>query len=156
MATSLRPAQSRHEEFLFSVSASTRAAEMDLVDWNTTQKEAFLRMQFRSQDQYYKENYPSAEYQIIMVDGHRAGRLYVHKREEEIRIIDISLLPEYRGQGVGSHDLNQILEEAKKNNLSVTIHVESFNPVLHLYERLGFCLVEDKGIYYFMKWSPVM
>jgi hypothetical protein len=38
--------------------------------------------------------------------------------------------------------------------LPATIHVERFNPALHLYERLGFRLAEDKGVYYFMKWLP--
>ena len=131
-----------------------RADEMDLVDWNTTQKEALLRMQFCSQDQYYREIYPSAEYQVILLDGQPVGRLYIHRRDDEIHIMHISLLPEFRGWGIGSSLMNQILEEATKNNLPVTIRVERFNPALHLYQRLGFRLAEDKGVYYFMKWLP--
>ena len=72
MAISLRPALPGDEEFLFSVYASTGADEMALVDWNKTQKESFLRMQFNSQDQFYKANYPSAEYQLILLSGHPA------------------------------------------------------------------------------------
>ena len=68
--------------------------------------------------------------------------------------MDISLLPEHRGQGIGSTLLTKILSDAANNNLQVTIHVERFNPALRFYERLGFRLAEDKGVYYFMKWSP--
>jgi len=154
MTISLRAAMTGDKEFLFSVYASTRAAEMNLVDWDTSQKDSFLRAQFKLQDQYYKANYSDALYQAILMDGQPIGRLYIDRKAEEIRIMDIALLPEYRGQGIGSHLLKQILEEATTKNLPVTIHVERFNPALHLYERLGFCLAEDKGVYLFMKWSP--
>ena len=154
MIITLRPALSGDDEFLFSVYASTRANEMELVDWSPTQKEAFLRMQFRAQDQFYRANYLGVEYSIILKDDQPIGRLYVHRQSEEIRIMDIALLPEFRNQGIGSSLLNEILEEAFKNHLPVTIHVERFNPAIHLYERLGFRLVEDRGVYYFMRWLP--
>jgi ribosomal protein S18 acetylase RimI-like enzyme len=153
---SLRPALPGDDEFLFSVYASTRAEEMELVNWTTTQKEAFLRLQFRAQDLFYRENYAGAEYWVIQQDDQPAGRLYVQRREDEIRIMDISLLPEFRRRGIGSSLLNQVLGEAAKSNLPVTIHVERFNPALDLYKRLGFRVQEDKGIYLFMKWLPVM
>jgi GNAT superfamily N-acetyltransferase len=127
---------------------------MNLVDWNPAQKENFLRMQFRAQDHFYKENYSGAEYQVILLDGQPVGRLYLHRRSDEIRIMDITLLPPYRKLGIGSYLLEEILKEGASRNLPVTIHVERFNPALHLYARLGFRLAEDKGVYYFMKWSP--
>src|SRR5690349_3210820 len=130
--------------------------EMDLVDWTTAQKEAFLRMQFRAQDQFYRENYLDAEYLIILKDDQPIGRLYTHRRAEEIRVMDIALLPAYRQMGIGSLLMNQILDEAARNNLPVTIHVERFNPALHLYERLGFRLAEDRGVYFFLRWLPTM
>jgi ribosomal protein S18 acetylase RimI-like enzyme len=154
MTIRLRSVLSDDGEFLFSVYASTRIEEMDLVDWTPAQKEAFLRMQFFAQDRYYREVYPMAEYQVILQEDQRVGRLYIHRRSDEIRVIDIALLPECRGRGIGSSLMAQILEGATRNNLPVTIHVERFNPALRLYERLGFRLAEDKGVYYFMKWLP--
>lgn len=154
MTIGLRTALPDDEEFLFSVYASTRIEEMDLVDWTAAQKEAFLRMQFHAQDQYYREVYATATYQVILQEDQRVGRLYLHQRSDEIRVMDIALLPEYRRGGIGSALMTQILEGATRNQLPVTIHVERFNPALHLYERLGFRLAEDKGVYYFMKWLP--
>jgi GNAT superfamily N-acetyltransferase len=156
LAIDLRFASASDEEFFFSVYASTRVEEMALVDWNVAQKQAFLRMQFRAQDHFYKENYPGAEYQVILLDGQPVGRLYLHRRSDEIRIMDISLLPEQRGHGIGFSVLNKILADAANQNLPVTIHVERFNPALRLYERLGFCLAEDKGVYILMEWKPAL
>jgi len=70
--------------------------------------------------------------------------------------MDISLLPQYRGQGIGTQLLKGILEEGAENDRPVTIHVKQFNPALHLYERLGFRQVSDLGAYSFMKWLPAI
>jgi len=153
MQVNLRNTQPTDEEFLFSVYAGTRVDEMALVNWTGEEKDAFLRMQFKAQDRYYKETYPDAQYQIIQLEDKPVGRLYVHRRVNEIRIIDIALLPEFRQRGTGSTLLQEILEEAKNRNLPVTIHVERFNPALHLYERLGFRQIEDQGVYYLMEWT---
>ncbi len=83
------------------------------------------------------------------------GGLYIHRRENEIRIMDIALLPEHRKQGIGSELLRDILQQGQENTLPVTIHVERFNPALHLYERLGFKQKEDKGVYWLMEWMPI-
>ena len=140
--------------FRYSVYASTRADEMARVDWNTEQKEGFLRMQFNAQSQFYTENYPGATFQVITLKDQPVGCLYIHRRKDEIRIMDIALLPEYRNLGIGSALLQDILEQGKNLNLPVTIHVEQFNPALRLYKRRGFRQKEDKGVYLLMEWSP--
>ena len=154
MTIQLRPALSGDEEFLFSVYTSTCMDELEVVDWDAAQKEGFLRMQFDAQFRYYVEHYRGAEYLVILLEDQPVGRLYIHRRSDEIRIIDLTLLPEFQKQGIGSFLMTQILDEATKNNLPVTMHVERFDPALRFYERLGFRLAEDKGFYYFMKCLP--
>jgi ribosomal protein S18 acetylase RimI-like enzyme len=154
MMIDLRTVTEEDNDFLLSVYASTRADEMTRVDWNTEQKEAFLRMQFNAQSQFYLENYPGAEFQVITLNDQPVGRLYIHRRENEIRIMDIALLPGYRNLGIGSALLQDILDQGKNHNLPVTIHVEQFNPALRLYKRMGFRQKEDKGVYLLMEWSP--
>lgn len=150
----LRPTTPEDQGFLFRVYASTRDDELARVDWDEVQKERFMRMQFDAQDTYYRENYPGYEFWVILVDGHPAGRLYIHRRPAEIRIMDIALLPGFRRQGIATKSLAEILAEGERKKLPVTIHVERYNPALKLYERLGFRLAEDKGVYLFLKWSP--
>jgi ribosomal protein S18 acetylase RimI-like enzyme len=150
----LRPITVDDEAFLYQVYASTRQEEMALVPWNEAQKAAFLSMQFRAQRQDYQTNYPDAAFQVILRDGVPAGRLYVDRREREIAVIDISLLPEHRGAGIGSRLLRELLAEASRLGQPVTIHVEKFNPALRLYQRLGFSPIADTGIYLQMERLP--
>jgi ribosomal protein S18 acetylase RimI-like enzyme len=124
------------------------------VPWDDAQKEAFLGHQFDAQDAWWRENYAEASFDVVVVDGKPAGRLYVHRGRSEIRIVDIALLPEHRGNGVGTRLLEDLLAEGKAEAKSVTIHVERMNPALRLYERLGFSVAEDKGVYLFLERQP--
>ncbi len=141
--------------FLFQVYAATREEELTLLPWDDQQKETFLRMQFDAQDQYYQQQFPDATFNIIMQENCPVGRLYVDRRTDEIRIIDIALLPAFRNAGLGSALLMSLIDEGAKRGLAVRIHVEHANPALRLYERLGFNRIGDTGIYYLMELVPL-
>ena len=148
----LRTAAAEDADFLQRVYASTRSDELALTDWSDGQKAEFCRMQFEAQDRHYREHYPGAEFCVIERDGEAIGRLYVDRREREIRIMDIALLPSECGAGLGTRLLGDLREEARSGKKALSIHVEKFNPALRLYERLGFQPVEDKGVYLLMEW----
>jgi ribosomal protein S18 acetylase RimI-like enzyme len=148
----LRPITPQDVPFLACVYASTRWDELAPTGWSDEEKAVFCRRQFDAQSAHYRENYPGASLQIIERDGVSIGRLYVAHWEREIRIMDIALLPEHRGAGIGTELLRDLQEEARSTGKSLTIHVERFNPALRLYERLGFQQVEDKGVYLLMEW----
>ena len=154
MAHGLRPAGADDRDFLLRVYASTREEELRLVDWSDEQKAAFVQQQFEAQDAYYREHYDPATFDVIETDGEAAGRLYVARWEDEIRIIDIALLPEYRGRGIGTALLRSLLDEGACTGKRVSIHVERNNPALRLYERLGFAPVEDRGVYLLLEATP--
>jgi GNAT superfamily N-acetyltransferase len=149
---SLRPAVDADLAFLLAVYAGTRADELAMTDWDEARKAAFVRMQFDAQHAYYREQFPDAAYDVILLDGEAAGRLYLNRSPDEIRIVDIALLPGRRGQGIGSVLLARIQEEAAREGKPVRIHVERFNPALRWYEKLGFTPVADHGVYLFMEW----
>ena len=150
---SLRPITSEDDSFLAGLYASTRAAELAVTGWNNEDKALFCRRQFDAQTAHYVENYPGASLQVIEKAGVPIGRLYVARWEREIRIMDIALLPQHRGSGIGTKLLCELQEEARSAGKSLTIHVERFNPALKLYERLGFKQIEDKGVYLLLQWS---
>ncbi len=150
----LRPATERDREFLLEVYGSTRSDELALVDWSPGEKRTFLEAQFAAQDSYYREYYPGASFDVVLIDGRPAGRLYVDCWAEEIRIVDIALLAEHRERGIGSRLLASLMEEGAACGKSVTIHVGIFGRARSLYERLGFVPVEDRGVYVLMKWEP--
>ena len=150
----LRPIRRADQDLLRRIYASTRADEMALLDWDEARKEAFLGQQFEAQHKYYQQQFQAARFDIIEQAGRPIGRLYVDRREQEFRIIDIALLPEARGAGIGGAIMRDLLDEATAAGKRVTIHVERYNRALRLYRRLGFTEIEDQGVYLLMDWSP--
>ncbi|MCO6457617.1 MAG: GNAT family N-acetyltransferase [Pirellulaceae bacterium] len=148
-----RPSAEADAEFLYQVYASTRFEELAPVPWTNPQKEQFLRQQFHAQDRHYKQHFPRASYLVVELNEKPIGRLYVDRTDNLLRIIDIALLPESRGQGIGGALVRQLLDEARASGKPVQIHVEANNPALRLYERLGFARVEDVGVYYRLVWD---
>ncbi len=149
-----RPKTDEDRAFLAQVYASTRADEMAMVPWTPEQKAEFLAMQFDAQWKHYEQYYPDADFLVIERNGEPIGRIYIDRMPEEICLVDIALLPEVRGAGLGTQLVQEILDEAQAAGKRVTIHVEHFNPAMHLYQRLGFVPVEESGVYYLMRWTP--
>jgi ribosomal protein S18 acetylase RimI-like enzyme len=139
----LRAVQDDDTELLYRVYASTRDEELGGVPWTAEQKEDFLRMQFRAQDQHYRLHYRGARFDLILVGGAAVGRLYVYRTSTEIRIMDIALLPRFRRRGIGERVLRDLFAEADADGTLVSIHVEVNNPARRLYERVGFQAVDD-------------
>lgn len=154
-AITLRPTTDEDFDFLCRVYASTRTEELAATDWSDERKAWFLRMQAEAQHTYYRENYAGAAWDVILVDGEPAGRLYLVEWEKEFRLIDIALLPEFRGRGVGSRLLDDLMARAAAAGKMLSIHVERYNPALRLYQRLGFVeAADDGGIYLRLEWTP--
>jgi ribosomal protein S18 acetylase RimI-like enzyme len=150
----LRPVRADDAEFLYRLYASTREEELRPVPWDAGRKAAFLRQQFDAQTRHYGAHYPQDGFSVVEVDGRPAGRLYVDRGPDEVRIVDVSLLPGHRGAGLGTALLRDVLAEAQAARRRVTIHVERHNPALRLYARLGFAPVQDLGVYLFLEWRP--
>ncbi len=151
----LRPITPDDMELLLRIYGSTREEELAMVpDWTEEMKAAFVLHQFSAQHSWYQEHYQEAQFDLVLVDGVPAGRLYVHRRNREIRLVDITLLPEFRKGGIGTSLVRDLLAEGEAVGKPVTIHVESFNPAMRLYERLGFSPIEERTPYLLMEWRP--
>lgn len=143
MSYALRPATDDDAELLLRVYASTREEELRRVSWPDEQKAEFLRMQFDAQARHYRAHYAGATYDVILVDGAPAGRLYLYRLPRELRIMDVALLPEFRRRGIGERILRDLFADADQHGQLVSIHVEHLNPARRLYERLGFRAVDE-------------
>lgn len=149
-----RAIDERDLPFLSQVYSSTRREEMQQVGWPAEQIASFLQSQFNAQHAHYQQYYPDASFDLVLLAGEPIGRLYLDVlNDDDIRIIDIALLPQYRGRGIGYTLLRCILDQAANEDKCVSIHVEKFNPALQLYHRLGFTEQEDRGVYLFLKWQ---
>jgi GNAT superfamily N-acetyltransferase len=150
----LRPVEPGDEPFLERVYGSTRVEELDSVPWSDEQKATFVHHQFTAQSAHYAEHYKGMSADVVLIDGEPAGRLLVARWAEEIRIVDITLLPEFRGTGTGSGLLGELIAEARPAGKRLSIHVEISNPAMRLYERLGFRPAGEAGVYLLMALDP--
>ena len=152
----LRPATEADYEDLVRVYASTRAAELAQVTWwDDEQKLAFCRAQYGAQKEEYDARFPDAEYDVIELEGRTVGRIWIGRAEEEIRLLDIALLPEAQRRGLGAAIIDALIEEARASGKRLRHMVFMLNTdARRFYERLGFRAFEDYGGYLHMEWTP--
>jgi len=147
----LRPVQAGDDDLLLRLYASTRAAELAHVPWTPEQKDMFVKMQFAAQKQHYGTTHSKADHRIICWKEQPAGRLYLDRTQDAFHILDITVLPELRSTGIGSIVLGEVIDEARSAGKPVTIFVETYNPSVRLFERLGFRQIRTEGIHYLLQ-----
>jgi ribosomal protein S18 acetylase RimI-like enzyme len=150
----LRPVTATDEDFLFQLYRSTRIEEMALWNWPPAQQEAFLKMQFKARQHSYRAQSPHAEDQLVLLQNQPIGRFLVARSQNEIDLMDIALLPEFRKKGIGTALLHGLLREATAAKKNVRLHVVPSNPAAHLYTRLGFSKIGGDELYLEMAWKP--
>ncbi|HEX8063403.1 MAG TPA: GNAT family N-acetyltransferase [Allosphingosinicella sp.] len=149
-----RPAADEDLSFLSLVYASTRIEEVARTGWPLETQRQFLTHQFDAQHRHYRQHYPGAEWLVIERDGAAIGRLYIEEWPDQIRLIDIALVPDHRGGGAGGAILADLMDMAAAAEKPLTIHVEKNNPAMRLYRRLGFEPIDEHGVYDLMEWRP--
>jgi GNAT superfamily N-acetyltransferase len=137
--------------FLSALYASTREHELAATGWPAPQWHAFVAQQFECQDRYYRSHYPAAEHLLLHAAGEPIGRVVWHQAAASATLIDMSLVPAWRGRGVGTAVLRLLTGLADSAGCAVGLHVEPSNPARHLYARHGFEAVGDDGIYLKMR-----
>jgi ribosomal protein S18 acetylase RimI-like enzyme len=155
VSVTLRPVTDADREFLIAVYDSTRAEELAQVEWQEGQREAFIRWQFERQDEEYRQRFPNMRYDVILVDGVPAGRIWIGLDDKQIRLLDIGLLTQFQNRGVGTYLMRQLIAEATQSNKVLRHMVFMLNANAHrFYERLGFVVIEDLDAYKHMEWAP--
>jgi len=138
MTISLRPCRPDDQGFLFRLYSDTRLPEIAQFGWPQPQQEAFLRMQFTAQQRWYEMTYSQAGHQIIEQGGASIGRLLVLRQPDVVILVDISLLAEFRGKGIGGGLIRDLIQDCDRIKIPLRLQVRVNNPALRLYERLGF------------------
>jgi GNAT superfamily N-acetyltransferase len=150
----LRHATSADMAFLLALYRSVRGDEFAAVPWPPEQKNAFFDQQFAFQHLHYLAVFPDAHFLVVDCAGEPVGRLYLECSAEQWHIVDIGLLPERRGRGMGSALLSAIQREAARAGATaVLLSVEQHNARAQaLYRNLGFRVVQDGGSHIRMAW----
>lgn len=152
----LRPSTVADEPLLFAIYAASRADEMALVSWTDEQQLAFITQQHQAQSSSYRARHPDGEFLVIeLMDGRGIGRLYRARiSDDEVRVLDIALLPEWCGRGVGTKLIRDVMVAAEQSGDMVSLHVEFWNQAVRLYERLGFVEAGRNDVHIRMEYHP--
>lgn len=150
----LRGETAGDEPFLERLFVSVRAAELEAMGWPEETMRTFLASQFAFQNRHYGDAYAGADFGIVVHDGDPVGRLYLFRSAGEVRLVDVSLLPEWRGGGLGTALLRGVQAEAAAEGRTVSLHVDMTNPAQNLYRRLGFAETGTHGPSWHMVWRP--
>lgn len=151
----LRPVTTADDPFLLALYHSTRDKELSQAEWQEGKRDEFVRWQFDLQRSEYNARFPDARYQMILIDDQPAGRIWVGEDDEQIRLLDIALLPEFQNRGAGTFLLRSLMQEAETAGKLLRHMVFVLNDDAHrFYERLGFVIIEDLGAYKHMEYKP--
>ena len=142
----LRDVTEEDRDLLLDAYAAGRAVELNAVPWDDAMKRTFVEHQFNAQSDHYREHYPYAEHKIVVVDGKAVGRVYVDRDDAAmISLLDLVVLEPYRGRGIATAVIQDLLTEGRRSNRIVRVYTEEFNPSLRLFESLGFESTEKDG-----------
>jgi ribosomal protein S18 acetylase RimI-like enzyme len=149
---SLRSVVPQDESFLLALFESVRGPELEPLGADAGH---LLEMQFRAQRSHYAATHPKAAEQIVLLATRPVGRLWVDRSGDPWRLLDISLMQDARGAGIGTALLRDLLAEAEGADIGVALEVAGTNVgALRLYERLGFRRISEDGVYVSMERSP--
>ncbi len=143
----LRPATPEDDPFLRALHAETRAREMAMTGWPEAFQASFLQGQFDAQHRSYRQRYPDASFNVVVVAGKPVGRLYVARLPDAVVVVDITLRAASRERGWGTVLLRKVIAEADGRRVPVRLHVAENNRAQRLYRRLGFQETGREGFY---------
>ncbi len=125
-----------------------------MVPWSAEQKAAFVQMQFTAQSSHYRVQFPQARHDVICCEGEPVGRLYLDRAGDRFHILDLTIAPQRRSNGIGAVVLKEILQEADQAMKGITIYTEKDSPSVHFFERLGFRVAETKDYQVLLERQP--
>lgn len=151
-----KPVSEEDQPFLYRLFATTRERELAFMNGDEARKDMFLKFQFEAQSSDFQTRFAGAEHHIILCDDQPVGQIMVYTTEEKILLVDISVLPEFRGKGIGREQIERLQAEARQKKLPVYLHVMKNNPAIHLYRRSGFVITDEDHVCYEMVWNPTI
>lgn len=150
----LRPLMDDDKAFMARLYALNRQAEVANFPFNQQQQALFLHSQFEAQSRHYFNHYPCGRFALIEQQGAPIGRLLVAEWPDQLRLVDIALLPSHQRLGIGSALIRQLQADAMAQGLPIHLQVDPVSRARGLYERLGFMTGEGNGLYLTMTWTP--
>jgi ribosomal protein S18 acetylase RimI-like enzyme len=134
-----RPATEVDIPFLLALRRKTMDPHLSASGASTSESDHRSRLMYR---------FECAE--VLQQNGLPVGLLKVARDGSEWQIIQIQLVPELQGKGLGAELLADIVSEAVAAEATLSLTVLKANPARVLYERFGFVVVGESEYQYNM------
>lgn len=135
------PASEAAREFIYALKRETLSAYV-IQTWGSWDEAA--------QRENFDRNFDPNLWELILVDGARAGAIALEWEPSRLFLANIELLPAWQRRGLGTALLTEILAEARRRGLPVELRVLRVNPAQHLYTRMGFSITQASREYLWM------
>ncbi|MCJ2045487.1 GNAT family N-acetyltransferase [Methylobacterium sp. J-078] len=148
-----RPEAEADGAFLFVLFASAHG--LPLAGLDPPLRDLLLRQGFAGQRATYRARYPAARFEVIAQDGASIGRIVTDLGADAVTLVDIVLLPEWRGRGLGTRLIDETMAAARLAGLPLRLAVSADNAgARRLYARLGFATVRAGDLHHDLAWTP--
>ena len=150
---SRRPVSPADAGVLRSIFAASRP-HLALAPLDDAGRDLLLDLQLAAQARDFASRWPDQQHEIVLMDGEPVGRVWLGLEPDLVHLLDLALLPAYRGRGIGSRLVQEVLDDAARTGRSVVLHVARGNPAQRLYERAGFTVSDSSDTHREMRWRP--
>jgi RimJ/RimL family protein N-acetyltransferase len=148
----LRPEREEDAAFLAGLFRTSAGRDLSLLPIDEAMKDQLISMQFASQTTTYRAQFPAARFDIIEQDGEPIGRIVIDAGTEVGRIVDVALMLERRGQGLGTAIIGAVTQRLARR---VRCQVLAGNRAsLSMFHRAGFRQVGDVPPFLHLEWQP--
>ena len=148
----LRPLAESEQDFWRAVFFDVSRDYFAILNLPENDLHQLLEAQYRAQTKHYAEYYPQAANSVILFENERAGRVILSTEEDDLHLIDIAVVKNFRNRGIGTQVLRWLFEESRRTKLPIRFYVEKNNRAFRLYERMGFLKIADLESHHQMQW----
>lgn len=148
----LRNSNEHDKAFFTALYASTRE-DLRQIPLPEAALQQLIQMQQDVHEKGQSQNYPRAEYLTLVYQDQAIGRLVIDEQKPDLRLIDISIIPQQQKRGFGAAVIRLLQHRATASGCKMSLAVFQQNQAaLQLYTRLGFVIGHSDALQHHMFW----
>lgn len=136
-------AEESDKNFLIHLRKTTMTEHLEKAGLYLSEEQHISRVNFNYENAY-----------LICTSNQKIGVLKYIETKNTIEILQLQILPDYQGLGIGKSIVNKLIAVSKTYKKNLTLKVLKQNPARHLYQGVGFDIVNEDAHEFFMQFLP--